>query len=160
MTHRNADDKDLDTPSRTGVFVAQTETEREDAFSIRRTVFVEEQDVAEELEWDEHDEPDADATHLVAYDDGTVVGAARVRAYDEETAKIERVVVAADRRESGWGRRIMTTAEQEAEEMGFSKVILNAQIRVQPFYESLGYEAFGDEFMDAEIPHISMRKRL
>jgi predicted GNAT family N-acyltransferase len=123
-------------------------------------VFVEEQGVAEELEWDEHDEPDADATHLVAYDGGAVVGAARIRAYDEETAKVERVVVAADRRGEGWGRRVMAAAEREAGAEGFSRVRLNAQTRVQPFYESLGYSAFGDEFDDAGIPHIAMQKPL
>jgi predicted GNAT family N-acyltransferase len=147
-------------PPRTGVFVAETEAERDDAFAIRREVFVEEQGVAEELEWDEHDEPDADATHLVAYDDDTVVGAARIRAYDEETAKVERVVVAEDRRGEGWGRRVMAAAEREAREVGFSRVRLNAQRRVQPFYESLGYSAFGDEFDDAGIPHIAMQKLL
>ncbi len=83
---------------RTGVFVVSADPERRDAFAVRRTVFVDEQGVDEEIEWDEHDEPDADATHFVAYDDGDVVGAARFRVVegDDEpvTGKVERVAVA------------------------------------------------------------------
>ncbi|SFR58585.1 GNAT family N-acetyltransferase [Halogeometricum limi] len=146
--------------NRSGVFAVRTDAEREDAFAIRREVFVEEQGVDESLEWDQYDEPSADATHFVAYDDGRVVGAARLRAYDDETVKVERVVVAADVREDGWGSRIMRAAEREARDAGFPNVMLNAQIRVQPFYESLGYECRGEEFEDAGIPHIEMHKRL
>ncbi|ELZ34998.1 acyltransferase [Halogeometricum pallidum JCM 14848] len=171
MTDRNAgDDSDSNSPSdpdpktddgaRTGVFVVRTEAEREDAFAVRYDVFVDEQGVDEELEWDEHDEPDAEATHLVAYDDDIVVGAARFRPYDEETAKVERVVVAENRRGEGWGERLMDVAEDEARESGFSRVKLHAQTRVREFYESLGYRAVGEEFEDAGIPHVEMRKPL
>lgn len=165
MTDRNvADDSDTnanaDDETRTGVFVVRTEAEREDAFAVRYDVFVDEQGVDEELEWDEHDEPDAEATHLVAYDDGIVVGAARFRPYDEATAKVERVVVAENRRGEGWGERVMEVAEGEARAAGFSRVKLHAQIRVREFYESLGYRAVGEEFEDAGIPHVEMRKSL
>ncbi|MDS0294833.1 GNAT family N-acetyltransferase [Halogeometricum luteum] len=165
MTDRNADgDADSDATAddgvRTGVSIVRTDEEREDAFAVRFDVFVDEQGVDEELEWDEHDEPGAEATHLVAYDDGAVVGAARVRPYDEETAKVERVVVAADRRGEGWGERVMRAAEEEAHAARFSRVKLHAQIRVQEFYESLGYRAVGEEFEDAGIPHVEMRKSL
>lgn len=165
MTDRNADgdsnsDSAADDATRTGVFVARTAEEREDAFAVRYDVFVDEQGVDEELEWDEYDEPDSEATHLVAYDDGIVVGAARLRPSDEETAKIERVVVAEERRGDGWGRRVMDAAEDEARESGFSRVKLNAQVRVREFYESLGYRAVGEEFDDAGIPHVEMRKQL
>ena len=146
--------------TRTGVFVVQSEDEREDAFAVRYDVFVDEQGVDEELEWDEHDEPDAEATHLVAYDDGVVVGAARLRPYDAETAKVERVVVAEDRRGEAWGERLMHAAEDEARAAGFSRVKLHAQVRVRGFYESLGYHAVGEEFEDAGIPHVEMRKPL
>ncbi|MDS0299104.1 GNAT family N-acetyltransferase [Halogeometricum sp. S1BR25-6] len=169
MTDRNADgdaDSDADANAtaddevRTGVSVVRTDEEREDAFAVRFDVFVDEQGVDEELEWDEHDEPDAEATHLVAYDDGVVVGAARVRPYDEETAKIERVVVAEDRRGEGWGERVMNAAEDEAYAAGFSRVKLHAQVRVREFYGSLGYRAVGEEFEDAGIPHVEMQKSL
>jgi predicted GNAT family N-acyltransferase len=138
--------------------VVSTDAERADAFAIRETVFVEEQGVDEELEWDEYDEPDSAATHFVAYDDGDVVGAARLREADAGVGKVERVVVAADRRGEDWGKRVMEAVESTAREEGFTTLKLHAQTRVRGFYESLGYEAVGEEFVEADIPHIEMRK--
>lgn len=154
-----------------GVFVATTDTERRDAFSVRRSVFVDEQGVAEDIEYDEHDEPGAAAIHVVAYDDGVPIGAARLRPADEgdhattdasndRTAKVERVAVAADRRGSGWGRRIMHTVEAYARDDGFGEVALHAQTHVREFYERLGYEAHGEEFEEAGIPHVAMARSL
>ncbi|WP_203229102.1 GNAT family N-acetyltransferase [Halobellus captivus] len=136
------------------------DAERRDAFDLRRAVFVEEQGVDEEIEWDEHDEPDADATHFVAYDDGDVVGAARFRGVDGEVGKVERVAVAADRRGEDWGRRVMDAVESHAHADGFDRLALHAQTQVRGFYERLGYDAFGEEFEEAGIPHIEMEKEL
>lgn len=144
----------------TGVRVVTTDAEREDAFAVRRAVFVDEQGVDEELEWDEHDEPDADATHFVAYDDGEVVGAARLREAAPGVGKVERVVVAEARRGEDWGKRVMETVEQTARAEGFERITLHAQTRVEGFYESLGYESVGEEFVEADIPHVEMRKSL
>ena len=155
---------------RTGVFVAATDTERRDAFSIRRSVFVDEQGVDEDIEYDEHDEPDAAAVHFIAYDDGTPIGVARLRptdgghrtdnAGDDRTAKVERVAVAATRRGSGWGRRVMRAVEAYARDDGFGRVALHAQTPVRAFYERLGYQPHGEEFEEAGIPHIAMAKQL
>ncbi|WP_336023133.1 GNAT family N-acetyltransferase [Halobellus salinisoli] len=156
---------------RTGVFVVASDTERRDAFAVRRAVFVDEQGVDEEIEWDEHDEPDADATHFVAYDDGDVVGAARFRVVDGDeparadaaegtTGKVERVAVAADRRGEDWGRELMDALESYAREQSVERLALHAQTHVREFYERLGYDAFGEEFEEAGIPHIEMEKDL
>ncbi|MFD1599854.1 GNAT family N-acetyltransferase [Halobellus rarus] len=153
------------------MFVVSTDAERRDAFAIRRDVFVDEQGVDEAIEWDEHDEPGADATHFVAYDDGDIVGAARFRAVGSEgdhgppvanhaTGKVERVVVAADRRGEGWGRRVMDAVESHAREVGFDRLALHAQTPVREFYERLGYDASGGEFEEAGIPHVKMEKHL
>ena len=171
-------ERDADEPTdrgssttRTGVFVVSTDAERRDAFAIRREVFVREQGVDEEIEWDAYDEPNAPATHFVAYDGGEVVGAARLRTAeggaergsntpDHGTGKVERVVVAADRRGEGWGRCVMNAVESRAREEGFDRLALHAQTPVQEFYEALGYEAYGDEFEEAGIPHVEMAKAL
>lgn len=160
-----------DGSARTGVFVAGTDAERDDAFSVRRSVFVAEQGVDEDIEYDEHDEAGAAAVHFVAYDDGEPIGAARLRPTDgtghrtadaggDRTAKVERVAVAADRRGSGWGRRVMRAAEAYARDDGFGRIALHAQTPVRAFYERLGYEADGEEFEEAGIPHIAMAKQL
>lgn len=166
-TNLNGDDRPggREGDPRTGVFVVSTDAERRDAFAIRRDVFVDEQGVDEDIEWDEHDEPEAAATHFVAYDDGDVVGAARFRAVSDDadesaTGKVERVVVAANRRSEGWGRSVMDAVESHAREEGFDRLTLHAQTPVREFYERLGYDAYGEEFEEAGIPHVKMEKEL
>ena len=169
-----ASDREQTDAGRTGVFVATSPAERQDAFAVRRAVFVDEQGVDEEIEWDEHDEPHAAATHFVAYDDGEPIGAARFRVPSVDTdstgvnaaettaptGKVERVAVAADRRGEGWGVRLMDAVEERAREDGFGHLTLHAQTRVRDFYERLGYIAHGDVFYEAGIPHVSMTKPL
>ena len=68
--------------------------------------------------------------------------------------------VAADRRGSGWGRRLMRAVEARAREAGFERAALHAQTAVREFYERLGYEAHGAEFEEAGITHVAMDKKL
>jgi len=157
-------------PDRTGVFVADTDAERDDAFAVRRSVFVDEQGVDAEIEYDEYDDPDADAVHFVAYAEGEPIGAARLRPTDggKPTAgstegragKVERVAVAADRRGEGWGRRLMDAVEARAREADFDRLTLHAQTHVREFYERLAYDVHGEEFEEAGIPHVAMDKEL
>lgn len=170
-TERDAPaDKPTHASDRTGVVVADTGAERDDAFSVRRSVFVEEQGVDEDIEYDDFDDPGADATHFVAYADGDPIGAARLRpaggaapesaAADPAVGKVERVAVAADRRGEGWGRRLMAAVETRAAEAGFGRLALHAQTHVREFYERLGYDAHGDVFEEAGIPHVAMTKAI
>ena len=144
----------------TEVRIAGDDADREDAFAVRRTVFVDEQGVDEEIEYDEHDEPGAAAAHFVAYDDGAPVGAARLREHEEGVGKVERVAVLAERRGEGVGRELMRAVEREAERREFAKLKLHAQTRVSGFYDRLGYERRGEEFEEAGIPHVEMYKRI
>lgn len=155
----------------TGVFVADTKAKRDDALAVRQRVFVDEQGVDESIEYDGYDDPDAPATHFVAYNGEDVVGAARIRPVtgkgdapsrsdDPKTAKVERVAVAADSRGEGWGRQIMESVESWGREAGYTRFVLNAQTHVREFYERLGYKAHGEEFEEAGIPHIAMDKSL
>ncbi|SER54108.1 GNAT family N-acetyltransferase [Natrinema salaciae] len=139
------------------VRVAEADAARDDAFAVRRTVFVEEQGVDEEIEYDEHDET---ATHFVAYDDDEPIGAARLREYEDGVGKVERVAVLESRRERGVGRALMETLEERAGELGFGTLKLHSQTRAADFYRRLGYERRGDEFEEAGIPHVEMRKSL
>ncbi|WP_058828230.1 GNAT family N-acetyltransferase [Haloferax sp. Q22] len=146
--------------SETEVRVAVTEGERDDAFAVRKAVFVDEQGVDEELEWDEHDDPDAEAVHFVAYRSGDPVGAARLREYEPGVGKVERVAVLESARGEGWGRRLMDALETEARERGFDSLLLHGQTTAEGFYHGLDYETTSDEFDEAGIPHVEMRKSL
>jgi predicted GNAT family N-acyltransferase len=135
----------------------ETEAELADALAVRREVFIEEQGVPEDLEIDGKDEA---AIGFVAYADGDPVGAARIREYDDETAKVERVAVVESERETGLGRKIMAVVEDTARAEGYEEILLHAQAPVIGFYERLGYEITSEEFDEAGIPHREMRKSL
>ncbi|WP_380675144.1 GNAT family N-acetyltransferase [Salinigranum sp. GCM10025319] len=145
----------------------ETDDELADALAVRRTVFVDEQGVPPDLETDAFDVLDA-ATHVVAYDGDTAVGAARLRPYEgDETgddsstcAKVERVAVRAERRGEGWGTRLMDAVESEARRVGFERLVLHAQTPVEDFYRARGYRTVGGEFAEAGIPHVEMVRDL
>jgi len=124
--------------------------------AIRRTVFIEEQNVTEEEEWDGLD---ATCIHFLAVDDRPV-GTARLLSSGAGTAKAQRVAVLASARRSGVGAALMAALEAEAARLGHTRILLGAQIRALPFYERQGYEAYGPEFDDAGIAHRMMRKPL
>lgn len=141
------------------VKVSADDPEFEDAMSVRIDVFVEEQGVPIEIERDEYE---SESEHFVAYRDGDstdAVGTARLREKDGN-AKIERVAVLQSARGEDWGRKLMQVAEARARERGFQEALLHAQTQVEAFYDTLGYERVGDEFEEAGILHVEMRKQL
>lgn len=131
---------------------------RKQAQDIRQAVFIFEQQVPEELEidkWDTH----PDTTHVLLVDEqGTPAGTARFRPYGNGIVKIERVAVLASRRQCGAGRVIMEAIEKAAVTAGYHMMKLGAQLQARPFYQRLGFQAQGDEYMDAGIEHIDMIK--
>ncbi|WP_170006755.1 GNAT family N-acetyltransferase [Bacillus fonticola] len=124
----------------------------QDAFSVRKEVFIHEQYVPEEEEIDHHE---GEATHIVLYDNNTPVGAGRFRIVDGK-GKVERICVLQSHRGRGAGKMIMDAVHDEAAKHGVQKLVLNAQTHAIPFYERLGYLITSAEFLDAGIPHKSM----
>ncbi|AIM17458.1 GNAT family N-acetyltransferase [Neobacillus sedimentimangrovi] len=138
------------------VKLVENQKELEDAFSIRKMVFVEEQNVPVEEEIDQFEE---EAAHFVMYHEGSPIGAGRFRQVDDY-GKVERICVLKEARKLGAGKAIMNAIESYAREKGFQKLKLNAQTHAIPFYAGLGYEVVSDEFLDAGIPHKTMVKHL
>ena len=127
-----------------------------DCYAIRYTVFVEEQNVPVELE---RDELDATAIHLLATDNGSPVGAARI-VVKGDTGKIGRVCVLRELRGSGIGAALMReTLGVLRDTPGINRAALGAQIDALGFYEKLGFAAYGDVFDDAGIDHRMMELR-
>ncbi|MFC2038444.1 GNAT family N-acetyltransferase [Chloroflexota bacterium] len=133
------------------------ETELEDAFNVRREVFVREQEIPKEIEMDEYD---SEALHVIVRTGDTVIGTARARFPAENTAKIERMAVLNDFRRRGVGSGIIDFLTGEFRKNGTSHLILHAQCVVADFYKSCGFEESGEPFMEAGIEHIQMEKRL
>ncbi|XJZ28230.1 GNAT family N-acetyltransferase [Bacillota bacterium Lsc_1132] len=138
------------------VTIVSTRNQLEDAFFVRKTVFVEEQNVPVEEEIDQYEE---DAAHFVLYNDGAPVGAGRFRIVDGY-GKVERICVLKEARGTGAGKEIMSRIEKFAAEKGLERLKLNAQTHAIPFYARLGYEVVSEEFLDAGIPHKTMVKIL
>jgi predicted GNAT family N-acyltransferase len=136
------------------VEIVTTKEQLQDAFSVRRLVFVEEQQVPEEEEIDQYDD---ECIHFVLYNQEMPIGAGRFRNLDG-IGKVERICVLSNSRGTGAGKLIMDKIEQYAKQNNYSALKLNAQTQAIPFYSKLGYEIISDEFMDAGIPHRTMKK--
>ncbi|WP_338695637.1 GNAT family N-acetyltransferase [Streptomyces sp. Q6] len=149
------------------VRVAEADADREACFAVRREVFVGEQGVPEDLEYDAYD---AGAVHLVAVrEDGVALGTGRLLTGDAAAAKnggaadvgaLGRLAVAKAARGLGVGAALVRAIEEAARERGLVAVDLHAQTHALGFYERLGYVVYGPEFPDAGIPHRAMRKPL
>ena len=120
---------------------------------IRVKVFVIEQHVPEELEWDEYDES---AWHAVAKLNEQVVGTGRL-ILDQSKAKIGRMAVDKNCRGNGVGSEILRALINLGKEKGAQEFILHAQTHAITFYAREGFESYGPIFDEAGIPHVEMR---
>jgi predicted GNAT family N-acyltransferase len=127
---------------------------RDLASAIRFEVFVEEQQVpiAEEL-----DAMDAECLHALAFShQGVAVATGRLL----PDGQIGRMAVKLSERKKGVGAAVLQALVEAAQERGFKEVLLGAQLHAEGFYLKQGFVAFGDVFLDANIEHVMMRKRL
>lgn len=124
--------------------------------ALRHEVFCVEQGVPVDLE---QDGLDPTALHLVALDGRDVVGTCRILT-GEDSWRLGRMAVRADRRADGIGRKLMERAHREAQAAGARRISLAAQTPVQGFYERQGYISHGDVFIEAGIPHVLMDREL
>lgn len=118
--------------------------------AIRTAVFIHEQRVPENLEWDEFD---AISLHVLAFNpDGQPVGTARLL----PDGHIGRMAVLKEWRGKGYGSAVLQRILEELRNRHSQKAMLNAQTTAVKFYEKFGFHAYGEEFMEANIPHIKM----
>jgi predicted GNAT family N-acyltransferase len=122
--------------------------------NLRRLVFVVEQAVPEEEEWDDKDE---DAWHWLATDyEDRPIGTARLLS----TGQIGRMAVLSEYRGLKVGAAMLELAVDKARHLGFASVYLNAQTHALGFYQKAGFSAVGDEFKEAGIAHFRMEQTL
>lgn len=136
-----------------------TDSDLERAFHVRKEVFVEEQGVPLEDEFDEFDTLDGRCEHVLVYHDEEAVGTGRLRVVDG-SGKLERICILKPYRQYGLGKRIIRTLEEIAAEKGIARVKLHGQTHAENFYKKLGYETASEMFMEDGIPHILMTKEL
>ncbi|GGS96918.1 GNAT family N-acetyltransferase [Streptomyces chromofuscus] len=149
------------------VRVAEDEADREACFAVRKEVFVAEQGVPEDVEYDGYD---AGALHVLAVrEDGVPLGTGRLlygaevagkTGGDPSVGSLGRLAVTREARGLGVGGALVRAIEDAARARGLAAVDLHAQTHALGFYERLGYAAYGPEFPDAGIPHQAMRRPL
>jgi predicted GNAT family N-acyltransferase len=126
------------------------------ALALREAVFCGEQGVSLA---DELDGRDDEAAHLVAIEDGVVVGTCRLLV-EGSTVTLGRMAVAPAARGRGLSRALLDAAHARARALGAQRIALAAQLTVQGLYERAGYAPYGDVFLDAGIEHVMMAKPL
>ena len=131
------------------VRLADWQKDNADLRRIRETVFIAEQAVPPELEWDAED---ADAVHFLALEGEYPIGTARLLA----DGHIGRVSVLKDWRGLKVGDKLMEAVIGVAEQRGQTRQFLSAQVYAAPFYERLGFKIVSDEFLEVGIPHVDM----
>ena len=130
----------------------------EGAGAVRRSVFIEEQRIPKELEWDEHDE---NAVHAVARNRlGQVIAIGRLVLGGPGQGRIGRMAVHRVLRGGGHGAAVLRALEEAAKARGDREVTLHAQRSAEAFYKRLGYVPHGEPFEEAGIAHIEMRRAL
>ncbi|MDO8211525.1 GNAT family N-acetyltransferase [Conexibacter sp. CPCC 206217] len=129
--------------------------EMDAALAIRDRVFCVEQGVPKR---EEIDGRDPEAVHLVAVQDGVVVGTCRLLFVDR-TVQFSRLAVEQSARRHGLATRLLLAADAEALDAGSRRIVLHAQTYARDLYLANGYEPHGRVFTEASIEHIAMEKR-
>ena len=122
------------------------------AFSIREKVFVEEQNVNPDIEYDEFEK---DSRHFLAFHNNNPVGTARWR-YTDKGIKLERFAVIDKYRGMGIGSALLQATLENIGNHEGKHIYLHSQNQAIPFYRKFGFEISGDEFEEAGILHHEM----
>jgi predicted GNAT family N-acyltransferase len=126
------------------------------ALKLRHDVFCVEQGVPEREELDGRDH---EGIHLVAVEDGELLGTCRVLLVGR-TAQFSRLAVRADARRKGIASALLEEAELETRLAGGKRLVLHAQTYAQALYEKAGYRPRGSVFREAGIEHVAMEREL
>lgn len=128
------------------------------AFALRFQVFVLEQNIPAELEFDEID--NQKPAYFVIFDEQLPIATLRYQSDTKEPDYIrpDRFCVAQEYRRKGIGGQLLAAYEAQAQKDGYQGSILSAECSAQGFYERFGYQAFGEVFLEDGIECISMRK--
>ncbi len=135
------------------VSIVSEDHEFDQIFRIRKEVFVIEQAVPEDEEWDEFEHI---STHYIAHLNNVAVGTARWRRTLTGDYKLERFAVLISYRGLGVGEAILKTVLADVPREENRKIYLHAQLSAKGFYAKNGFVAEGEEFDEAGIRHVKM----
>ena len=142
--------------------ILKSEKERSLGFKLRTEVFVNEQNVPKELEFDEKDNSEY-TIHIGYFKDDKLIGVARLIDIDKDIIHIGRVAIDKNHRGEGIGYKLILGCEDIAKNVlnkDFT-IELGAQLYAENFYKKLGYNRVNNNiYIDAGIEHIDMRKTI
>ena len=133
--------------------VAFDEANKESIRLVREQVFIQEQHIDPEIEFDGLD---TQAVHVLVVDGEQPLGTGRILA----NGHIGRIAIMQVARGQGLGVKVVRALVEYAKQQGYPKVDLGAQTHAVDFYRKLGFTPYGDEFMEANIPHQAMEMLL
>ncbi|WP_434137923.1 GNAT family N-acetyltransferase [Photobacterium leiognathi] len=133
--------------------VAFDDTHRGFIRTVREQVFIQEQQIDPEIEFDNLDSA---AVHVLVMDGDQPLGTGRILA----DGHIGRIAIMKSARGQGLGEKVVQALVEYAQQQGYLRVDLGAQTHAVDFYRKLGFMPYGDEFMEANIPHQAMEQML
>ena len=127
---------------------------------LRKKVFGEEENAPEALYIiDEYDRKNDTKNYLLKVD-GTPVATVRFIKVNDNTIKLQRLVVPKEYRKNGYARKILNYLEKDAYDLGYRKIIMDSALKAVGFYEKSNYNKVSDVFYEDNRPHIRMEKEL
>ena len=137
------------------VTIEQVSWQQAEAYlrQVRTVVFIEEQFVTPEFEWDDID---STALHLLALHDNKAIGCLRIIHHQ----KIGRMAVLKPWRGKGVGNMLLKQAIELCRQHGSTQIVLSAQTHAMHFYQQAGFQITSGEYTDVQIPHVDMCLKL
>ncbi len=157
MRHSRASHWVVNESSHVKVIAIESPADMQRAWAIRRRVFIEEQNVPEEIEMDADG---AHAFHALALLDGAAIGCGRTLDHGASEIKIGRMAVLPEFRKAGVGALILRFLIDRARTRGVCKAVLHAQLSAEGFYLKEGFSPVGGVFDEAGIAHRKMERAL
>ncbi|WP_419209564.1 GNAT family N-acetyltransferase [Photobacterium leiognathi subsp. mandapamensis] len=121
--------------------------------TVREQVFIQEQQIDPEIEFDNLDSA---AVHVLVMDGEQPLGTGRILS----DGHIGRIAIMKAARGQGLGAKVVQALVEYAQQQGYPRLDLGAQTHAVDFYRKLGFMPYGDEFMEANIPHQAMEQML
>jgi len=105
-------------------------------------------------------EKEKDEILIGAFEEEKMLGCCMLVREDANNCRLRQMAVLNNLQGKGIGRALMNFAENIARDMGYKKIIMHARKTAVGFYEKLGYNAIGEEFLEVTLPHFVMEKKL
>ncbi len=138
-------------------FYPENENDLSQCYSVREAVFINEQSTPRDIEIDGNDHL---ATHLLLLEDNKPIATCRMLPLGNNIYKIGRICVLKEYRGKQIGKKLVNSMIEKSKQYGAKQLIIGAQIHAVEFYKKLGFSTTGEEYMEANIPHIDMIKNI